>query len=881
MNALSQIFRKLLLLFRRNRFRGDLDEEMTFHRDQAERELIASGLAPEAAHRTARRAFGNPTVLREKSHGIVAFRMEAVVQDLQFALRQLRKNPGFGVMAIMILTLGIGVSVAMFAFVDAALIQPLPFFRPERLMAVDESSPVFPRSNLSRSDYEDWKRLNRSFSSLDVYTGTGFLLRTPSGSVPVPARRVSAGFFQTLGVQPLLGRDFLAGEDQPGRAKIAILPYGTWMKRFGGRPNVIGEAVSLSGDSYTIVGVLPRDFVFAPARDSEVFVPLLDLTPCETRRSCHNLDGIGRLRDGVTMQAARADLKSIAAQLERRYPDSNRSQGATVIPLAELIIGPVRPILLTLLGGSVLLLLIACVNIASLVLVHSEGRRREVAVRHAVGAARSRLVRQFVTEGLLLAGAAGVAGLFLAVWLITLLLKLVPNAMVLHLPFLDHVALNDHAAAFAVVVALLAAALLAATPALRLAAQHLPDGLADGGRGSAGRFWQRVGSNLVVVEIAVAVVLLTGAGLLGKSLYNLLHVELGFDPAHLAAVNVMLPDNVITNNTQALNLYGEIHRRLMALPGVESVGLTSDPPVQCNCDTDWIRIAGHAFHGEHNEVDERDVSPDYFATLKARLIRGRSFSQDETAQKPNVVIINQALARKYFPGEDPIGQKIGDLSLSAKSMRQIIGIVADVRESGLADNIWPAEYEDIDQGSDNYFSVLVRTAGDESALLPTIVNTLRSIDPRMGVYGEITMPNQIESSQAALLHRFSTWLVGGFAALALILELVGLYGVIAYSVSRRTREIGVRMALGAQRGTVYKMVMRHAGWLTALGIGIGLACSIGASLLMRNLLFGVAAWDVPTLAAVALVLAIAALTASFLPARRAASVNPTEALRTE
>ena len=406
MNLMTRFLRRISLLFNRKQFAGELDEEMSFHRAQVERDLVAQGMNPAAAHSEAARQFGNATLLREQSHAVVAFRAETVMQDLHFTIRQLRQKPGFSLTAILILALGMGVSVAIFGFVDAALLQPLPYADPNRLMSVDESAAVFPRSNLSYDDYEDWKRLNRSFSSIDVYTGNGYLLRGASGTEPVPAARVSDGFFTTLGVKPLLGRVFAPGEGQPGRAKIVMLSYGTWLKRFGARNDVVGQSVNLSGDAYTIVGVLPRDFAFAPRGNSEFWVPLLDKIECEKRRSCHNLDGIGRLRDGVTPQAAMADLQAIAAQLEKEYPDSNKGQGVSLLPLSEIIVGNVRPILLTLLGGAGLLLLIACVNVASLLLVRSESRRREIAVRSALGATRARLMRQFVTEGLV-AGKGG------------------------------------------------------------------------------------------------------------------------------------------------------------------------------------------------------------------------------------------------------------------------------------------------------------------------------------------------------------------------------------------------------------------------------------------------------------------------------------------
>ena len=881
MKWLAILRNKVARIFGRERFYNELEEEMAFHRAEAARQLQADGMTPEAARRRAAVEFGNTTVLEERSREVIGFRLETVFQDLRYALRQVRHNPAFAVTAILILALGMGVSVAIFGFVDAAFLQPLPYRAPDRLMAVDERPANRPYSNLSRDDYDDWKRMNRSFSSLDVYGGTGYLMHTTSGTEPIVARRVSAGFFDTLGIHMMLGRGFFPGEDRPGAPKIVVLTYGTWLKRFGGRRDVIGQSVTLSNADYTIVGVLPRDFAFAPGRDSELWTPLLDKPPCEQRRSCHNLDGIGRLRDGVSMQQALADLSAIAAQLERRYPDSNYGQGASVMPLSELIVGYVRPLLLTLLAGAALLLLIACVNVASLLLVRSETRRREMAVRGALGATPTRIMRQFITEGLVLAVAASAAGLLSASWMMRLLIHLIPKNVVVHLPFIDNVRLNAHTGAAAAMVALVATVLMAATPTLRLSLQHIRDGLSDGGRTAAGRFWQRMGAHFVIVELVIAVVLLVGAGLLGKSLYRLLHVETGFDVSHLATLQVIAPDDIYKKPEQEIDLYREIERRLSALPGVQSVGITTNLPLQCNCDTDWIRVVGKPFHGEHNEVNQRDVTPEYLPTLRARLIRGRLIQPDEDASKPGVIVINETFARKYFSGEDPIGQKIGNGALDPKSIREIVGIVADIRESGLDNDIWPAEYEALYQNGDHYFAVAVRTLGEEKAILPVLGRALHGIDPNLGVYGEMTMQQQVDSSQAALMHSFSTWLVGGFAAMALLLSVVGLYGVIAYSVSQRTREIGVRMALGAQRATVYQMVMRQAGRLTLIGVGLGLACAIGACMLMRNVLFGVAAWDVPTLAGVAVVLGLASLLASFLPARRAASVNPCDALRAE
>ena len=882
MNALVRLLRKLAILLRRQSFDRDPQEEMTFHQEQAAKEFEAGGIAPEAARYAAMRQFGNATLLQERSHEVVAFRAETVAQDLRFALRQLRRSLGFAVTAILVLALGIGASTAIFGFVDAVLIQPLPYAHPNQLVDVDESETLFPRSNLSRDDYEDWKRLNRTLSSLDVYGGTGFLLRTGSLSEPIPAARVSDGFFRTLGVAPILGRDFRPGEDRPGQPKIAILSYGTWMTRFGGRRDLIGQSISLTGEAYTVVGVLPRSFAFAPRASAALWVPLLDKrSGCEDRRSCHNLDGVGRLRNGVTVEAAYADMKTIAAQLALQYPGSNKGQSASIVSLSEIVVGKLRPTLVTLLAGAGLLLLIACVNVASLVLVRAESRRRETAVRGALGATPSRLVRQFVTEGLLLASLGCATGAVLAVVMMSLLARLVPKPMAQGMPFLAVVGLNRHTALFAAGSTLMAAVLLAATPALRLAFREIHEGLTDGGKGAASRFWRRLGANLVVVELTVAVVLLAGAGLLAKSFYRLLHVETGIDTSHLATVYIMAPETVYEKPEQQVALYRQVLEKVSALPGVKSAGITSVLPLLCNCDTDWIRIPGKPFHGEHNEVLERDVSPQYLSTLKAKLLRGRMLTEADDANHPQVVILNESMARKYFPGEDPLGKMIGDGDLTPKSMRQVVGVIEDVREGALDDQAWPVEYFSIYHGPDSYFEVAVRTTQNENALLPVLVKTLRDIDPNLGVYGANTMNELMSASRGSLLHRFSTWLVSGFATLALVLGVVGLYGVVTYSVSQRTREIGVRMALGAQRGAIQWLVLKEAGWLTGMGMIAGLACSIATAHLMRSLLFNVHAWDFSTLVAVAAVLGFSALLASLIPARRASSVNPVKALSAE
>ena len=869
-------------LFRHRARERELAAELESHLAMHIEDNLRRGLPPDEARRQALIALGGVEAMKEayRDQGTVPL-VEHTIQDVRLALRQLGKSPGLAVTAIVVLALGMGSCLTVFGFVEAALLRPLPYRDPGRLLAVTESLAQMPRANLSYEDYKDWKAMNTVFTSLEAYNTGGQMLSTPRGAALVRGIRVSDGFFRTLGVTPILGRDFAAGEDLPTGPRLTLITYRTWHDRFGGNRKIVGTSVMLSGTAHTIIGVLPREFQFAPGEGAEFWTTLHADGGCDKRRGCHSMYGVARLKDGVSVDQAAAAMSLIAARLEQQYPDSNRGQGARVEALADVIVGDIRPTLWLLLGGAALLLVIACVNVVSLLLVRTESRRRELSVRLALGASRGRIVRHFVTEAAVLVALGAGLALVIADAGMRLLVGLIPSDMMLTLPFLDGLGINRAVVAGAGVVALVALGIFSLGPLLVHSANDVRAGMADGGRGASGHAWRRIGAKLVVVELATAMILLAGAGLLGRSLYRLLNVELGFRADHLATVRVAAPGALFEKPGAAERLALDVEQRAAALPGVTAVGLTSVLPVSFNGNTTWIRFVGRPYNGEHNEVNQRDVSPGYLAALGARLVSGRYFTAADDAGKPKVVVINQTLARTYFPNQDPVGQRLGDTSLTPGSITEIVGVVADVREGGLSQDIWPAVYLPIAQSPDTDFAVVVRTAQDPAAIVPVLTAAIRQLNGDLGIFGEAVIEERIKTSPAAYLQRSSAWLVGGFAAVALILGVVGLYGVIAYSASQRTREMGVRMALGAGRSAVYRLILREAGALALVGIIVGLAGAVATATFMRKLLFDTPPWDVATLVTVAALLGGAALVASVIPARRAASIDPIHALRAE
>ena len=862
MRILDIVRLRLRSLFHAGRIEQELDEELRYH---LEREAEESGITLTAGVEQRKEECRD-------ARGLSL--LDATVQDVRYGLRQLRRSPAFAFTALFVLMLGIAAAVTVLAFVDAALIRPLPYRDQSRLIGVYESSPAYPRSIISYFDFKDWQRMNSVFRSLDAYALNGnFTLTTGTGLEQVPGTRVSSGFFRTLGVRPMFGRDFLPSEDSDSAAQTVVISYPAWQKRFGGRRDVLGQVLTLNGSPTTIVGILPPDFQFA-LYPGEFYGSLRSSGGCEQQRGCRNLLPVGRLKDGVSLDRAAAQMRAIAMQLKRQFPaDNSDIDSVRLIPLRELIIGDVRPILLVLLAGAALLLLIACVNVSTLLLARSNQRGREFAMRRALGASRVRLFRQFLVEGVLLAAGSCGLGILAARWGIRALVALVPPEQAVNLPFLQRLTITPLTVAAALSAATLAAALFALIPITTNLSWEM------GSRGSTGTSWRRLGSRLVVLELAVTIVLMAGAALLGQSSYQLLHLDLGFNPDHLALAGTMWRPEDYTSEAKQAALFREFERQIAAVRGVQAVALCGPPPVDSDWFTGSIHIVGRPNHGETNEVYQRPVSAGFFAAIQAHIQRGRIFRDDEDGSKPPVAIVNQALVRRYFGGARAVGQSIY-YDWDPKHPMEIVGVVADIKEGPLQGTNAPAVYRPIYQQPTSWPTILVRTREPESRVLPRVAAAIQRIDPFIAVSGE-SMAERIGRSPAACLHRSAAYVVGGFAAVALLLSVVGLYGVVAYSVSQRTREIGLRMALGAGQSTVHRLILSEAARLTALGVAFGIAGSLAGARLLGSLLFGVSAWDLPTRIGVAALLGFSALLASYIPAHRAASVNPVEALRAD
>jgi predicted permease len=658
------------------------------------------------------------------------------------------------------------------------------------------------------------------------------------------------------------------------------LSYRAWQGRFNGREDILGRVVVLSDEPTTIIGVLPREFHFAPAGSPEFWALQRGSSPCEQNRACHSVFTVARLKDGVLMLSALAEMNGIARQLRAAYPDTNRDRGVSVVPLREVFVGDVRALLLVLASGASLLLLVGFINVTTLLLVRADRRMQEVAVRSALGASSARVARQFAVEAVVLVGLSGILAVVLSRGLMVFLTSLIPPDMMASMPYLHGLAFNTRVIAFATAIGVLAVCLLTLVPTVRVSLSGIRQAMTEGGRSVVGRTWRTFSATLVTAELAIAVTLLVVAGLLGQSLYRLLQVDVGFATDALASVEVDLPATYATPE-QVVPLKRQIVERLSIMPGVRRVAIADQLPLASWAGTTAaFEIVGRPLDGKLHEASSRRVSAGYFTTLQAQLVRGRDFTDvDERSDDP-VVIINETLANRYFADRNPLEQRIFFKDAPERPM-QIVGVVADIKEGALNAKGTPSLYIPFEQSPNKPVAVVVRSGLAAQLILPSLAAAMHRIDPGLVVIRQQTMQDRIDKSPSTYLHRSSAWLVGGYAVLAFLVGMIGLYGVIAHSVSQRTRELGVRIALGAQRRTIYKLILKEATWLAAIGTGVGVVCAIAAATLARRLLFGVGPWDLPTVAAVGIVVATAALLASYIPARRAASLDPVTALRAE
>ncbi len=808
------------------------------------------------------------------------------MNEIRFAFRQLRKSPGFTFIAILTLALGIGANTAIFSVVNAVILRPLPYKAPEQLVWIWETSPKneIEEEPLSFPNFNDFRQQAHSFEAVGAFTGAAPIL---SGADGEPERLTGAAvvgdFFSVLGVEPVLGRKFVPEENEDGKNRVAILSHAFWQRRFGGDPSLVGQQIQLNGNQYTVVGVMPPTFqdpVAAARRPVELWMPLAVTERMRSARRSDFLSVIARLKHGGTVEQARAELKGIASRLEQQYPDTNTNWSVIVEPLHETLTGNVRPALLILLGAVAFLLLIACANVANLLLARASARQREIAVRSALGASRARIIRQLLTENMLLSLAGGAAGLFIAWWGTRALLALSPG----NIPRLSSVGLDPQVLLFTLLVSLVTGVLFGLAPALIVSKLNLNEMLKEGGRSSAeGAGGRRLRNGLAVAEIALSLILLVGAGLLIRSFLRLQEVNPGFNPDNLLAAELSLPSAKYAENQQVVNFYDQLLARVAEQPGVRSAALTTSLPLTGGGDILAFSVEGRpvARTDRTPDAEARVVNPDYFRTMEIPLRRGRVLTDQDAPDAPDAVVINEALARKYFAEEDPVGKRItfGDPQAANVEWFNIVGVVGDVRQSTLQAEPYPQVYSAYRQTPRRALTIVLRTAGEATSMANTLRQQVWSLDRQQPLHNVRTVAQVLAQSIAR--PRFNTLLITILAGVALVLAAVGIYGVISYSVTQRTHEIGVRMALGASSSNVLRLVVGQGMLLAGMGLAVGVLGAFAVTRIMGTLLYGVSANDPITYIALVLLLGVIALVASYIPARRAMRVDPVVALRNE
>ena len=822
--------------------------------------------------------------------------MNGFLQDLRYGWRTLAKSPGFTVVAVLTLALGIGANSSIFSLINAVLLRPLPFNQPDRLVMVWERRASSNDSNLPISGHEfvAWRAQARSFEKMAILSADGFNLTGAGDPMFIAALRVSSEFFPVLDVAPVLGRTFAPEEDQGRGDPIVVLNAGLWKRRFGSDPDIVGKTVTLSDQKYTVIGVMQRRCVGAWLNaDPDVWLPI-NLPDEAQRVGKHDNNVIARLKPNVTLEQAQADLAQLAEQLEHQYPNNNVGHRVKVDSLHEDTVGAVRPALAVLFGAVGFVLLIACANVANLLLTRAAARQKEIAIRTALGARRVRLIRQLLTESCLLAAMGGGVGLLVALWIVDLL----PKIKVVSIPRMEQVHVDGPVLAVTIGVSLLTGIITGLAPALRSSRQNLIQSMNEGTRTSAGAGRRRIGILLVVVEVALALVLLVGGGLMVNSFVRLLSVDPGFNPHNVLRLDLSLPGPRYQKPQQQIRFYEELIGRIKTLTGVEVVGATTQTPLSPGDNWSFFFVEGRPAPapGQESSAAMRTVSSDYFRAMRVPLRKGRYFTEADArialpvmrwyeqqpypehyneSQPPPAIIINETMARMFFLGEDPLGQRI---RIVASPWLTIVGVVGDIRHTGLSTRPNPEMYLSDLQEPSGSLAVMVRTSGDPLSLAAAVREQVMAVDKDQPL--AITTMDQIFSDSVGG-QRFNMLLLSIFGALALGLAVVGVFGVINYSVAQRTQEIGIRIALGAQRRDIFRLVVGQGVVLAVLGVGIGLVGAFALTRLISGLLFGVSPTDPVTFLVVSVLLTSVALLASYFPARRAMKVDPMVALRCE
>lgn len=806
--------------------------------------------------------------------------MQSLWQDLRFGVRLMLKRPGFTSVVLAVLALGIGANTAIFSVVNGVLLRPLNYPGAERILTIweDHTRREGPaREWTSPTGFQDWREQTGVFEHIAAVSNWGPTL-TENGEPEMPAGAVvSAGAFAVTGVKPMLGREFTAEEDKVGAEKVVILSHKLWQRRFNGDSAMVGRSIRLSGESYTVVGVMPAGFQLPIINNAEIFRPITPTLNPGCQRGCYTLRVIARLRPDVTLERAKTEMTALAARIEQQFPEDNKNVGVTLVPLQEFMVGNVRPAMLALLLAVGFVLLIACANVANLMLAKAAAREREIAIRAAMGASRWQLVRQLLGESLLLALLGGGLGLLLAFWMVDLLKSLSPDGT----PRLDEVGMDGRVLLFSLGISALTGLLCGLIPALPASKSDLNQSLREAGAGGkTGAGSGKVRSALVVAEIAIALTLLIGAGLLMRSFVVLQSVDPGFSPVSVLTGRIGLPQTTYPKREQVTLFYDQLLERLKALPGVQSVAFASSVPMTgVDSDTSFI-IEGRPAPPPDQQPAAwfSIVGQDYFRTLNIRLREGRTFDNREGETSPGVVVVSETMARRYWPGETPVGKRIG-FGRQQVRWAEIVGVVSDVRQFGLNTDARPTFYFSDRQRNANFRTLVLRAGGDPQAQVSAVRREIQALDKTLAMSRVQTMEQIIADSIA--VPRLMMFLFGSFAAVAMLLAGLGIYGVMAYAVTQRTHEFGVRLALGAQTRDVLKLVLGQGMKLALLGVTIGLAAAFALTRLMKTLLFGVSATDPMTFAAIALLLVGVALAACWIPARRATKVDPMVALRCE